>query len=1573
MKKSLQDWILSFFTGRTLVKLFGFVLILVLIGSSLVALTGAGSKAPGKGKNSKKEEEDKDNPRERALWFERVRRSKDKESAASHLQRAKEQAKKLKVITASTRPSQAGGSIFSKNVFGYGGCDWQEIGPNPLVDPDLGNVSGRVSALALDPNDNTGNTLYVGSAYGGVWETTNALSGSPHYVPISDPTQSLAVGCIALDGSVSPSIIYVGTGEGDMSGDSYYGVGIMKSTNGGANWTLTSTANSPSGPVSLFGLTFCRILVDPKNPQVLLAAAQGTRGYLDNGLTTSTGVYRSTDGGNSWNYVTTGITGTNFAGHPCSDLAYDSSNSTYYAAIRGLGVYRSTNQGNSWTQTTTPFPSGQPGTDSVLFRAALAVQNGTVYVLMSDVNGAPSVLGPGDTGLSQSTNGGQTWTPISLPPGAASDGAFSLGWYNLYLAVPPGGGLVAGAVDVWYAAAANGNSTTWNPLTDWGASVSHADQHAFVALDANNWFIGNDGGVWETSKGASTIGWNNLNTDLRTLQFESVSPDLENAGTFVGGTQDNGTETAIGNGPTWNISLGGDGGYTDTNPANPTQYFAEMYDYSLFVSNDSGSDWNPLTDSNGITDQNGPFYVPYKIIPGNPAQIYLGGEHVWKGDSNGSGWTALGNSLVPDVYGNFITAVEAAPLNNPQVIYASTAEWGGSTRLPSSTPPVFKLFKSTDFNNWTDVTAGLPVQPIADIKVDPTNSSFVYVALQGFGTGHVFFSPDAAAHWIDISGNLPDAPVNSILLDPSNPTNVYVGTDVGVFYLQIEVNVGFNWEQLGSALPDTSIFQIKMAQTTPRAIVAATHGRGVWTICPLDGNPPPCFSASKVETCSGGSGCFTSPTGIAGAPNSPYFYLVDGGTNKIYKFNINLSSAGSPFAPPGGFGLAVRATVDGQDNVYVTDIIKNLVDVFDSNGNFLFSFNGSSSGKAFNNPIGLTVDQKGDLFVVDTTNNRVVGFNVNVGTKTATFLSQVGSPGVTAGQFQQPVGIAVDASGTNLYVSDTTPRVQKFNVTNPASPTYVSNFFVSAGMLDYGLYNSKNATELEVGPDGNIYADVDVNTPLFGSSPVDLHYIQIYDGNGDFLTQLGTSGGPNVAGLCGPAFDNCGDLYVGDSLTSKLEIFQPCSSACSPTTIATAAQISLIIQVKALTSGAQGTQVTDNLAPGTHFVSSSITPASVTGSQVTWNLSSIPAGTTQITLNLSVDNSVALGAQLVNLPLVSVTGGAAAAYVEPFNVVVGATLPTPTFTPTLPPNACVNFSGWTSGTAYSVGQKVVYGTEIYQCLQAHTSESNWMPPAVPALWKDMGPCVGTTPTPSPILCSGVGNWNGNFVSYTVGTLVLYNGELYKCIQAHTSESNWMPPATPALWQDMGPCSGLTPTPTPGLCAGMSLWSANSVSYAVGAKVIFTGSLYQSLQPNISQPALPPNAAPALWQDLGSCGPPPGAVGMGPETLTPTPTATPSPSPTVGRATQVVAAPNCSRNGEPIHFKFNLAQSARVKLTLYNLVGEQVYQEQTWGNSLTWNLESQSHQTVATGLYIYVVQIDDGGSVNLIHGKVLVLR
>jgi hypothetical protein len=267
------------------------------------------------------------------------------------------------------------------------GTSWSALGPAPLPSDasgigiqDYNYVSGRATSIAVDPNDLGGNTFYVGGAYGGVWKSTKAgaLTPDPSQVPwtaMSDSQATLAIGAIAVQPQNSPnpdaskSVVLAGTGDANSAADSYYGLGILRSTDAGAHWTLIASANSGARPFA--GLAFSRIAFNTTSPNVVVAAATasalGVSEGAENPVAVNRGLYSSSDGGASWNYASVQDSGTAIAPDSAVAVAYNAGVGKFFAAAvsRVLFVERwnqlGANQHATWDRTHQCSVPGQSG------------------------------------------------------------------------------------------------------------------------------------------------------------------------------------------------------------------------------------------------------------------------------------------------------------------------------------------------------------------------------------------------------------------------------------------------------------------------------------------------------------------------------------------------------------------------------------------------------------------------------------------------------------------------------------------------------------------------------------------------------------------------------------------------------------------------------------------------------------------------------------------------------------------------------------------------------------------------------------------------------------------------------------------------------------------------------------------------------------------------------------------------------------------------------------------------------------------------------------------------------------
>jgi hypothetical protein len=686
---------------------------------------------------------------------------------------------------------------------------WAPLGPAPLASDATGEgaqdynwVSGRATSVLIDPADNTGNTVLLGGAYGGLWKSTNAgsLNSNPALVTwqaLMDDQATLAVGAIALQPGNS-SVILVGTGETNSSGDSYYGLGILRSADGGSTWSEIQSAATGQ---SFLGIGFSKIAFSTANPNRVVAATAGDNGLdvgrEEDGNATARGLYYSQDGGVTWNRVTLSDVAV-----PASTTAvvYNASQGAFYAFIRRHGLYSSTD-GQHFTRLTAQptvglasanCPAGSNATSCLIYRGEFAVVPGRneMYVWVVDVetdnNGNPA---PVDEGIWRSTTGGTSWTHI--PDNGITncgDSAFGpdnsgcgveQGYYNLELAAVPnaaGTDIYAGAINIYKCTIASGGTTCtqgdWINLTHvYGCSPLgapahvHPDQHGIGFMVASGKAVGyfaHDGGISRTLDGyaglttGSCTGTNQFDSLSESLgsmtEFVSVAVHPTNADILLGGTQDNGSPktSSATSSSTWQNALGGDGGFNAINPTTPSEWFAAN-PYVTILKCELGTACNEsgfveVVSSANLGGDQGAFYTPYILDPQNTNEMLVGTCRVWRVSTSGTAplelsndFDTLGTGMCTGDETNLVTALTAGgpkdTHNNSTVVFAVTNGYG-----PLSGSPGGEVWATTNagVTLMTDVTQN--VNPngyaISSVAMDKSDATgtTAYVGIMGFST-----------------------------------------------------------------------------------------------------------------------------------------------------------------------------------------------------------------------------------------------------------------------------------------------------------------------------------------------------------------------------------------------------------------------------------------------------------------------------------------------------------------------------------------------------------------------------------------------------------------------------------------------------------------------------------------------------------------------------------------------------------------------------------------------------------------------------------------------------------------------
>lgn len=743
---------------------------------------------------------------------------------------------------------------------------WQPIGPQPIwqVSRSSGQtvaMSGRVSALAI--RSTPPYSIYLGGAQGGVWVTTPPQNGvAQPWHARTDSLASLAIGALALAPS-NEDVVYVGTGEGNLSGDSYFGNGALKSTDGGATFAKVSGD-------TFRNVSIAQLAVDPLNADHLYAAVLRGRGGARRTTPpeqTVWGIWESTTGGATWlpRLTTTPLTLSFMSG--ATNIYIDPFEpQTLYAAFIGQGFSKTVDGGVTWFSIMTGLPivdyAALPTRFALGMARPSAAVSATLYAGFEWPGSAATVW--------KSTNAGETWAATNSTTVAGYCGGQC--WYDNVIGVNPNNPDIVYALGMYdYGRNSGGIYRSTDGGANWidvGYNL-HPDYHAiaFRTDDAQQVVIGNDGGVWYSPTGggrlngnsdpASAVDWVNLNysaangeSGLQIAQFTSIAQHPTRAEVTFGGTQDNGTLRKTAGDFTWADQTFGDGGQVLVDPILPQYVYGTYYGISPYRSR-NGLEIYSNHQSIGIglnTGDRSEFYIPWTFDPAHPERLYLGTYRVYRSD-NGRAPTVTWRVISPDLTSG--CAGTAANGARGCVISTISAAWGADVVYVGTLEGHLYLGQNASTSpSWArvDLNGPLPHRPITAIAIDPSDYRVAYVAVAGFNAatpttpGHLFRTTDAGHTWQAADAGLPDIPINTVVLDPGKPNTVYIGTDVGVY---VSEDGGGTWTPLGEGLPIVAVWQLSFNAFT-RQLVAGTHGRGAWAW--QDAQPQPTLAMRAEVT-----------------------------------------------------------------------------------------------------------------------------------------------------------------------------------------------------------------------------------------------------------------------------------------------------------------------------------------------------------------------------------------------------------------------------------------------------------------------------------------------------------------------------------------------------------------------------------------------------------------------------------------------------------------------------------------------------------------------------------------------------
>lgn len=659
---------------------------------------------------------------------------------------------------------------------------------NQIASSQSGHVSGRARQIIFEPGNPK--VAYVATAQSGLWRTDDITVGQPIWTNLSERWPTLVMGALGIDPK-NTSVLYAGTGEVYGGFSAPDGVGILKSTDRGANWTRVATAADVSGSCS-------QIIVDPNNSDVVWVATGASQQNSQKGL------LKSTDAGQTWKVVNPSGAGTALS------IAFDpkNPNNMYMGTVNGQ-IWYSTNDGQSWTKAGKPtnMSSGPGGT------IVVAVAPSSPNVVYATA-GKPGGNAGATYGMLMSTDYGVTWV-------AQNTTTAILGTQSQYanaLAVNPNNPaeIMVGGLDIYLS---QDSGKTFPTKTDWtadenAANYAHADIH-YLVYNINQYYACTDGGIAASPNGSN---WTTtINNGINSLQFVGVDA-AKDFSFILGGTQDNGVNRATPTDNQWAHTRGGDAGLLWVSPSNSNDAYSTYVQTDIRKTQDGGKTWlpGPNGNQNFITNtkliqEGAQFYPAFDVDPTGNYVIFGANRHVWM-STNGlfDGFSVSSAASLPSA-----TFLHVDPINVDNM-------WAGfgSGYISRTTDATL------DFT-WTALSTGKSAKvsgAVTGIMVNTNDEQTVYAVTAGLGHQHFWISHDGGATFDTVAGNnFPNISANSLTYDPKKNV-LFAGLDNMVIYSKDQ---GKTWGVYGDGLPMVQVLTLKVKGDK---LLAGTFGRGCYYI-----------------------------------------------------------------------------------------------------------------------------------------------------------------------------------------------------------------------------------------------------------------------------------------------------------------------------------------------------------------------------------------------------------------------------------------------------------------------------------------------------------------------------------------------------------------------------------------------------------------------------------------------------------------------------------------------------------------------------------------------------------------------
>ena len=734
----------------------------------------------------------------------------------------------------------------------YAAIKWQWLGPT--------NISGRATDIAV-VDRGAARRIYAGYATSGIWLTDDGTT----WQPIFDNYASTSIGDLAIAPS-NPDLLWVGTGEANIFRASMPGVGVYRSTDGGRTFTHMGLADTQ---------TIARIIVHPANPDIVYVAASGHE-WTDN---ENRGVFKTVDGGRTWKKV---LYRSPRTGAIDLVIDPSNPNTLYAAMWQRVrrkwsdprvesgysesGIWKTTDAGQSWTEVNTGLPVAQ-----YRGRIGIDISRSNPNVLYAFVDsyepGSPPREGERDAyerpimearirgaEIYRTDDRGATWRKVSETDAFMSAHSGTYGWVFGQIRIDPKDDKTIYTLGLGL-----------NVSHDGGKSFSairgtHGDHHG-LWIDPQNpatLYSANDGGVYLSSDAGAT--WKFV-VSAGGAQFYDVTLDNTVPAWAYGSIQDVGSRRGkidVSGGRDrispveWTAAPGGEGSFHAIDPDNPSIVYSHTYygnftreDLSIAAAAGRGRQASPDPTPAPAPSSNRPqrstpirpreddlraqWMAPILVSPHRAATIYAGFQSVFRSRDRGATWDRISADLTDndparmlrksssEIPFQTIVALAESP-RKPGLLYAGTDD--GHLHVTMD-----------DGKRWSDITAGLRSRKwISRVVPSQHAEGTVYVAQRGREdddfNAYLYKSVDYGGTFTSIAGDIPAGSVNVIREDSTDANTVYVGTDFGAF---VSVDAGRHWQVLGGNLPSVQVSDLQY-NARDRLVVIATYGRGMWAM-----------------------------------------------------------------------------------------------------------------------------------------------------------------------------------------------------------------------------------------------------------------------------------------------------------------------------------------------------------------------------------------------------------------------------------------------------------------------------------------------------------------------------------------------------------------------------------------------------------------------------------------------------------------------------------------------------------------------------------------------------------------------